>query len=855
MPGTTLRSCRTARFVAAYVFAFFACSAISTAHATIRCVSDFSTLVSAFDDANGGPEGGTWDIRIRPGTYKFSGNLVFIPAGDHDNKQFFLSGGWDSSCSNQTINPAATILRGDASTADTKGSQFLFEGNNNLFDIENLRFENFSEFIISDFECFGLNICPDTAYVRIEYAQFHNGENISLVTYDANRLVFTGNLVDHMQQIHCTDSSIACAPVEFNIFKADDAPDISFNTFADLHCLATLGGVMMLSRHPGPKLHHNIFQTVGCQDDIYITNQDGGQPATPWNNLFYDIGGSYFGAPSDNGNVIAVDPKFVNPGTGNYRLQNLSPAVNAGMTVLESVQHVFFAPGYDLDGGFRPTGLHYDIGAYESQVNDGAPATLEVTNTHDSGAGSLRQAITKANSQIATAQTITFNIPGACPQIIYLDGPLPDITDSLFVDGYSQPGASPNTLDLGSDATLCIVLAPAGSGVPQAFQVPTGGADDVTLVLDGLAFGSSLAQFTTAAVSLRSGSGHVVSGSAFGGALPSDVTQLGSIEHGVLIRGTAKNVTIGGSEPRSRNTFGNLNNNAIVITDNTTSGHTIENNYIGVAPNGLAAQANLADGISATGGSDVTILGNSIAASVRGIYLSGAATKNFTIKGNHIGVNAAGFGVSQHANHVGIEIGGGSGQHMIGYAPDEDIAVGQFSNYIGNNATAGVLLDATAGAGITIRGNLIEGNGRSGSGLGIDLASLGRLPNDPGDGDTGPNLSQNYPVIKGSAPSGANRTVDWTLHSNANSSFRIDFYRSALCPLGGNTGANATTWVGSINVSTGSLGFASFPLQVAGTGAPAYLTATATSLPAGNTSELAPCFAEDTIFADGHELD
>ena len=43
------------------------------------------------------------------------------------------------------------------------------------------------------------------------------------------------------------------------------------------------------------------------------------------------------------------------------------------------------------------------------------PATFTVTNTNDSGAGSLRQAILDANARANTADTIAFNIAGAAP--------------------------------------------------------------------------------------------------------------------------------------------------------------------------------------------------------------------------------------------------------------------------------------------------------------------------------------------------------------------------------------------------------------------------------------------------------
>jgi parallel beta-helix repeat protein len=66
-------------------------------------------------------------------------------------------------------------------------------------------------------------------------------------------------------------------------------------------------------------------------------------------------------------------------------------------------------------------------------------ATYTVTNTHDSGEGSLRQAIINANT-LAGPEThnIVFNIPGTGLHTINLLSPLPAITSQLMIDGYTQ---------------------------------------------------------------------------------------------------------------------------------------------------------------------------------------------------------------------------------------------------------------------------------------------------------------------------------------------------------------------------------------------------------------------------------
>src|SRR5437870_7946756 len=68
-----------------------------------------------------------------------------------------------------------------------------------------------------------------------------------------------------------------------------------------------------------------------------------------------------------------------------------------------------------------------------------AAATFTVTNTNDSGAGSLRQAIIDSNAN-SGADTIDFNIAGT--PTIQPQSQLPANTDPVTIDGTTQPGFS-----------------------------------------------------------------------------------------------------------------------------------------------------------------------------------------------------------------------------------------------------------------------------------------------------------------------------------------------------------------------------------------------------------------------------
>src|SRR3954470_4543921 len=128
------------------------------------------------------------------------------------------------------------------------------------------------------------------------------------------------------------------------------------------------------------------------------------------------------------------------------------------------------------------------------------PATFLVTNA-GSAENSLYEAIRAANA-LPGADTIRFAIPGTPDQVhtIVLSTPLPDITDPLTINGYSQPGATPNTDANGSNARIRIELHLAGPAV--GLDVGRGAAGTV---IKGLAIYTSKAN--PKAVGIRVGQG------------------------------------------------------------------------------------------------------------------------------------------------------------------------------------------------------------------------------------------------------------------------------------------------------------------------------------------------------------
>src|SRR4029450_3430467 len=104
-------------------------------------------------------------------------------------------------------------------------------------------------------------------------------------------------------------------------------------------------------------------------------------------------------------------------------------------------------------------------------------ATFTVTNTNDTGAGSLRQAIDDANGTPG-ADTIAFNIPGAGGHTLTPQSLLPTIIEAVTIDGYTQPGSSPNTNATGG---LNSVLQIEIDGTVAPNRGITIGANDVVV--------------------------------------------------------------------------------------------------------------------------------------------------------------------------------------------------------------------------------------------------------------------------------------------------------------------------------------------------------------------------------------
>jgi hypothetical protein len=288
--------------------------------------------------------------------------------------------------------------------------------------------------------------------------------------------------------------------------------------------------------------------------------------------------------------------------------------------------------------------------------------------------------------------------------------------------------------------------------------------------------------------------------------------------------------SVGGLAPGSMNVIsGNVGHGLFLSsTQAVVQGNRIGTNATGTAPvpngTGVAIQVGFVDILL---GGDVPAAGNLISGNsffgVRMFRPSGAR-----LAGNRIGTDAPGTGA------LGNGLDGVAIVSDANPDPNGGIVAG---NLIAFNGGAGVSVgtDASDGSsGNRISANLIHDNG----GLGIDLGSDGVTANDPGDGDTGPNNLQNFPVLSSAVSDGISTQVRGKLNSSPAGTFTIEFFSSPSCDPSGYGEGQA--FLGAASVTTDAGGNASFQVSLPAGSVGQVITATATDS-AGNTSEFSAC--------------
>ena len=505
------------------------------------------------------------------------------------------------------------------------------------------------------------------------------------------------------------------------------------------------------------------------------------------------------------------------------------------------------------------------------------PTTFTVTNTNDAGAGSLRQAILDANARVGTLDTIGFNIPGGGPFRIAPTSPLPAITDSVSIDGTTQPGYAGSPV---------IELDGVGGGAGSNGLLLTANGNAIrALVINRFGTNGTLNDGGGAGIVIM-GTGNYLAGSFIG----TDVTGTQARPNrtdGLWIAGTGN--FIGDGTGSTHNVISGNGRYGILLVGPGASNNTIQANYIGVDATGTGPLGNAGDGIviesqgNAIGAGALLSSGNVISGNLgNGVVLSGIGARFNNVNGNLIGTNRFGTAIIGNQGD-GVRISGAPSNQIGGFTAAA-------RNVISGNGRSGVFIDGEGATGNLIAGssigtdasgnlplgNSVDGitinngpnttiggvdagsantiffNGRNGvtiqgtfavgnrvlgntffnnGSLGIDLGADGVTPNDLGDADGGSNNLQNVPILVASTGG-----VDGSLNSRPSTTYRIEYFGNVACDLTGS--GEGQFLIGTTSVTTDANGNATLPFQATGSGI--FITATATS-PSNDTSEFSNC--------------
>ena len=355
--------------------------------------------------------------------------------------------------------------------------------------------------------------------------------------------------------------------------------------------------------------------------------------------------------------------------------------------------------------------------------------TFTVTTTDDSGPGSLRQAIVDANSTLGT-DTIEFNIPGGGPHTIQPLSALPNITDPVIIDGWTQPGFSNSPIveldGSNAGATACGLLVYGGNSIVRGLVINRFHYGGIALVTEG---------------------DNVIEGNFIGTDMSGTVARgNGDFEniywgYPGLYMNSSRNV-IGGTTAGRRNiisgnTFG-------IVIQCCGGGNRVLGNYIGTDVNGTNALGN-SSGIIVGGEGTNSIIANLISGNIiDGVQI--CSLRGDIVQGNLIGTDITGKG--KLGNGCGLRLGSAEGT-IVG----------------GTNSAARNVISGNQ-HGVDVGGNghhIIQGNL-----IGTDITGAAALGN-----DLGVFLWSSYNLIGGTEPgarniiSGNNQALQtWTEGNN-----------------------------------------------------------------------------------------
>ncbi|MCG3157354.1 MAG: hypothetical protein DKINENOH_03986 [bacterium] len=495
------------------------------------------------------------------------------------------------------------------------------------------------------------------------------------------------------------------------------------------------------------------------------------------------------------------------------------------------------------------------------------------------GVVSLREAITAANNT-SGPNVIGFNIPTNDPGFdgsFFTIQPHPDQLPILGDDGTTIDGASQTAFNGNTNAAGPEIFLDGSLINPNDYSQGIGIASAANHI-HGLAIGGFIIGI---GIGGDRANDNLITG-CFVGLDPDGATARPNRIWGISAANFVSGIRIGGPAPEERNVLSGNDSYGIYLANHLQHG-TIQNNYIGTDASGLVALHNSSGIIITDQCQDILIQGNVISGNLeKGIGLR--LVHDIRIEGNIIGPDAQQNALAGNEQQ-GIAADGGqevevisrlaiggathSQANLIAWNPHTGIVIGAqltesqiTGNTITSNSSSGIhingsttantlliarnLIHANFGVGISILGpgsgysisqNVIYANDWLGIDLAVDYCCQdGVTPNDPGDGDTGPNNLMNFPVLTSAKTTNGKLIVKGTIDTPNPRSVTIEFFANPVPNPGGDPSGygEGAIYLGSDRPNAQGKFTATLPAVAVGT----LVTATATDA-TGNTSEFA----------------
>lgn len=277
--------------------------------------------------------------------------------------------------------------------------------------------------------------------------------------------------------------------------------------------------------------------------------------------------------------------------------------------------------------------------------------TFTVTNTNDSGNGSLRQAILDSNGALGPS-FIHFAIPGSGVHTISIASPLPEITFPVTVDGYTQPGASPNTNPPGQGFNSVLEIEIDGTGDLTDACLTIGAVNAPAMVVQGLVI-------NRCSVAIRvdfSGTGAVIQGN-FIGTDPTGSMSAGPEAFGMVVQ--APSVVVSGNLISGYSQTGvyGLGGPGTVISGNLIGTNAAGTSVIAGPQRGVEFADPITIGGTTPDARNVISLGGS---SIAAVHVAHSGT---TVQGNYLGTDVT--GTLPLGNAIGVAVGSVSGCNIL----------------------------------------------------------------------------------------------------------------------------------------------------------------------------------------------